>query len=188
MPRRSTIAEHRERAAIELAIARGVSYRSVAKRYGVSVDAVGRHAREHMPPQLRAKLIAGPDLDIDLERLRETESQSLLVHLVTLRNRLFASLDVAEECGDSAMVARVAHQLHENLTITGKLIGDLGVGSTTINNFLITPIYVEMRTALVRALEPFPKARVAVAAALRQIENKSAAQVQADADRQRVPK
>jgi hypothetical protein len=91
----------------------------VAKRYGVSIDAVGRHAREHMPPQLRAKLTAGLDLDIDLDRLRETESQSLLVHLVGLRNRLSASLDVAEECGDSAMVARVAHQLHENLTITG---------------------------------------------------------------------
>ena len=44
--------------------------------------AVGRHAREHMPPQLRAKLTAGLDLDIDLDRLRETESQSLLVHLV----------------------------------------------------------------------------------------------------------
>jgi hypothetical protein len=186
MARRSTIAEHRERAAIELAIARGISYRAAARRYGVSVDAVGRHAREHMPPQLRAKLIAGPDLDIDLGRLRETESQSLLMHLVGLRNRLFASLDVAEECGDSAMVARVAHQLHENLTITGKLLGDLGVGSTTVN-FLISPTYIELRTVLVRALSGFPDAKLAVAQALRAIEDKSAAMVQADAERQRVP-
>jgi hypothetical protein len=40
--------------------------------------------------------------------LRENESQSLLANLVALRHRLFASLDVAEEAGDSAMVARVA--------------------------------------------------------------------------------
>jgi hypothetical protein len=187
MARRSTIAEHRERAAIELAIARGVSYRSVAKRYGVSVDAVGRHAREHMPPQLRARLITGPDLDIDLNQLREAESQSLLMHLVRLRNRLFASLDVAEECGDSAMVARVAHQLHENLTITGKLLGDLGVGSTTVNNYLVTPMYIELRTVLVRALAPHPEARIAVAQALRCIEEKSAAIIEAEAERVRVP-
>ena len=187
MARRSTVAEHRERAAIELAIARGVSYRSIAKRYGVGFDSVGRHARNRMPPQLRAKLIAGPDLDIDLGRLRETESQSLLMHLVGLRNRLFASLDVAEECGDSAMVARVAHQLHENLNITGKLLGDLGVGSTTIHNYLITPMYIEMRTTLVRALVAYPEARIAVAQALRAVEDKSAAMIQADAGRQRVP-
>jgi len=187
MARRSTIAEHRERAAIELAIARGVSYRSIAKRYGVSIDAVGRWAQKHMPPQLRAKLVAGPDLDIDLDRLRETESQSMLMHLVGLRNRLFASLDVAEECGDSAMVARVAHQIHENLALVGRLLGDLGTGTTTINNVLVLPQWVEARMVIVRALEPFPEARLAVSQALRAIENKSAAMVQADAERQRVP-
>jgi len=67
-----------------------------------------RHRKAHLPAQLRAKLIAGPDIALDLERLRENESQSLLANLVALRHRLFASLDVAEEAGDSAMVARVA--------------------------------------------------------------------------------
>jgi hypothetical protein len=85
----------------------------VAKRYGVSIDAVGRHAREHMPPQLRAKLTAGLDLDIDLDRLRETESQSLLVHLYRPAWTLPRSVATA------LWSTRVAHQLHENLTITG---------------------------------------------------------------------
>jgi len=39
----------------------------------------------------------------------------------------FASLDVAEEAGDSNMVCRVTGQLHQNLELTGKLLGDLGV-------------------------------------------------------------
>jgi hypothetical protein len=102
---------------------------ALAKRSGLSADALARHARNHLPAQLRAKLIAGPDLDVDLARLRETESQSLLVHLVSLRHRLFASLDTAEEHGDGHMLSTLSSQLHRNLEITGKLLGDLGTSS-----------------------------------------------------------
>src|SRR5262249_16948681 len=160
------VCRHRERAGIELALARGVSIGALARRYGLSDDALGRHRRNHMPPQLRARLLAGPDLDIDLDKLRETESQSLLANLVALRHRLVGSADVAEEAGDSNMVCRVTGQLHQNLEVTGKLLGDLGIGSTTINNVLVMPAYVEMRIELVRALAPFPQAREAVAAFL----------------------
>jgi hypothetical protein len=56
---------------------------------------------------LRASLIAGPDIEgLDLDRLRETESQSLLANLIAIRRRLFASLDLAEEYGDAHMVKR----------------------------------------------------------------------------------
>ena len=171
---------HRERPAIDLGLARGVSVTALARRYAVSTDSLYRHRKAHLPAQLRAKLIAGPDIALDLDRLRENESQSLLANLVALRHRLFASLDVAEEAGDSAMVARVAHQLHENLQITGRLLGDLGVGSIT-QNILIQPAYVELRVALVDALATFPEARQAVAAVLHRLEDKAAADIKADA-------
>jgi hypothetical protein len=94
---RCHVCTHRERAAIDLALSRGVSTYSLGKRYGISHDSVSRHSKNHLPPQLRARLIAGPDLDIDLDRLRETESQSLLANLVSIRHRLFSALDTAEE-------------------------------------------------------------------------------------------
>jgi hypothetical protein len=178
-----TICRHRERSAVDLALARGVSVRALGKRYHLGIDSLYRHARRHLPAQLRATLIAGPALSIDLDRLRDTESQSLLANLVALRHRLFAGLDAAEEVGDSNMVARVANQLHRNLEITGRLLGDLGMGSTTINNVLIMPAYVSMRVELVRALAPFPDARQAVAAVLHTIEGKAAEAVRADAER-----
>jgi hypothetical protein len=167
---------HREASNIDLALSRGVSVTALSRRYKVSTDSLYRHSNNHLPPQLRAKLIAGPDLAIDLDKLRETESQSLLANLVGLRHRLFASLDTAEECGDGGMVTRVASALHTNLELTGKLLGDLGVGVTNVN-VLIMPQYVELRVALVQALASYPEARQAVATVLHQLESKAAADI-----------
>jgi hypothetical protein len=160
--------------------ARGVSVLALSRRYGITTDALYRHRKIHLSPQLKAKLLQGPDTAIDLDRLRETESQSLLANLVALRRRLFASFDYAEEMGDTHLLTRVSSQIHTNLEITGKLIGDLGTGSTTINNVLIQPTYVHMRCELVKALAPYPEARAAVAAVLHTIESKAADAITAD--------
>jgi hypothetical protein len=180
MPNQCTVCRHREHAAINLAVVRGVSVTALSRRYKVGTDAIYRHARKHLPPQQRAALLAGPDLSIDLDKLRETESQSLLANLIAIRRRLFASLDIAEEHGDGNMISRVAGQLHRNLELTGELVGDLGTGTTTINNVLVMPAYVEMRVELVKALQPYPDARQAVAAVLHTIEHKAADAIAAD--------
>lgn len=178
MPSQCKVCQHREHAAVDLALARGVSVRALSRRYKISPDSIYRHSARHLPPQLRAKLIAGPAIEgLDLEKLRETESQSLLAHLVNLRNRLFSSLDVAEECGDGGMVSRVAGQLHRNLEVTGQLLGDLATGSVSITNIVLAPQYIEMRLALVKALEPYAEARQAVAKVLHAIESKAADEI-----------
>jgi hypothetical protein len=177
-PSKCTVCSHREHAAIDLGLARGVSVRALAKRYRLGSDSLYRHAKAHLPPQLRASLIAGPSIEgVDLDRLRETESQSLLINLIALRNRLFGSLDIAEECGDGNMISRVAGQLHKNMELVGRLLGDLGVGTINNTNILIAPQYVTMRVALVQALAPFADARQAVAAVLHKLEHKAAADI-----------
>jgi hypothetical protein len=172
--------QHRELAAINLGLARGVSIRALSRRYKLHEDALSRHRANHLPPQLRASLITGPDMPFDLDKLRETESQSLLANLVALRGRLFSILDVAEEGGDGNMLSRIAGQLHNNLEITGKLLGDLASGHTSVTNVLIQPQYVELRVSLVAALRPFPEAARAVAAVLHQVETKAAADIAAN--------
>lgn len=127
-----------------------------------------------MPPQLRAQLLAGPELPTDIDRLRETESQSLLSNIVALRHRLFAMMDAAEEVMDTAAAQRVAGQLHRNFELTGKLLGDLNTGTQITNNILVSPVYIEMRTELVKALRGFPEARQAVALVLQGLETRFA--------------
>jgi hypothetical protein len=176
-----SVCRHRELAGIDLGLARGVSAYALGRRYRLSSDALYRHAKKHLPPQLRASLIAGPSIEgVDLDKLREREGQSLLSHLVALRNRLFSAFDTAELVGDANMAARVASQLHRNLELTGELVGSLSSGSTHVTNILVQPMYVEMRVELVKALAPYPEARQAVAQVLHQIEAKAADAIKAD--------
>jgi hypothetical protein len=75
-----------------------------------------------------------------------------LVHLVGLRNRLFAFLDVAEKTRDGNMISRIAGQRHHNLEVTGKL-GDPRHRQPS----LIMPAYVDLRVALVEALRRYQR-------------------------------
>jgi transposase len=52
MPRRCTVCDHPERHGINEALVSGESYRSVAKRFGLSGSAVYRHKTEHLPAHL----------------------------------------------------------------------------------------------------------------------------------------
>jgi hypothetical protein len=51
---------------IDLALARRVSVKALERRYGIHHDSLYRHAKTHLPPQLRAQLLAGPDTSVDL--------------------------------------------------------------------------------------------------------------------------
>ena len=53
---RCTICNHPARPQIDLAIATGVAKRAVAERFGVSRDAVWRHAQAHLTAEMRAAL------------------------------------------------------------------------------------------------------------------------------------
>ena len=176
-----TVCTHREHAAIDLALAWGVSTLALSRRYKLHNDALYRHRRAHLPAQLKAKLLTARELDIDIEALREREGQSLLANLIALRTKLNMALDVALEHSDGAMISKLSGQLHTNFELVGKLLGDLAVGShTTINNVLIMPQYLAMRVQLINALAPFPEARVAVSQVLRAIESKAAQDIQAN--------
>lgn len=172
---RSTIEQHPERARIELAIAQGVSARVIGLKFGASKDAVSRH-KQKMPGPLKAAL-AGKVLKpgVDLEKLRVDESEGLLSHVVAQRGRLYLMLDQCEQIGDTVGAARLHAEINKNLTLGSKLLGLLVAHSKHISvNLTVSAEYLELRQALVNALQPYPEARRAVAAVLRQVEGTAA--------------
>jgi hypothetical protein len=159
-----------DRAAIELGRANGTSCRILGSRYDLHRDAIWRHSTNHMSKELKARLKAAAfDAEVDLDAIRIEESESLLNHLRAVRARLYRGLDNADEFGNLSDLAKMSGQIHKNIELTGKLVGDLRTG-TVVNNLILSGEYHQLRTGLVLALKPYPKARLAVTQLLQSLE------------------
>ena len=78
----------------------------------------------------------------------------------------------AAEVGDSNSLALLAGRLHENFRDCGRLTGELQRGPllNIQNNVLVNPDYTRAIARLVSAVSPYPEAREAVIAALRDLD------------------
>jgi hypothetical protein len=161
-PGRSIIENHPDRGRIEHDIAAGVPGRVIGRKYGLSRDCIQRHAKK-MPPQLRTSKYTGLlRAEGDLEKLRVEESEGLLANLAQQRARLLLMQDMSIELADAEMVGRISGQIHRNLELVGKYLGEFASRSVQTNiSLLVTPEYLTLRSALLLALRPFPEARVA---------------------------
>jgi len=174
-----TICGHAARPQIDLAIATGLSKRVIAERFHVSPDAVWRHSQNHLTPELKAALA------LKLIR-REGDTRAVLLEegagaveaLRAIRAPLFGRFLTAVDIGDDRAAAALAGRLHEGLTLSARLTGQLiPAAGTTIQNIVLSPDYQHLRTELVRALIPFPDAREAVAAVFRRAGEQAAAEM-----------
>jgi hypothetical protein len=172
----STIDSHPERGRIEFELGRGTSARAVAKKYGISRDACYRYLKK-MPPQLKAGLLRDRlKAGADLEKLRIDESEGLLQNLAVQRARLLIAQDRALDLEQLSVASQIGGQIHRNLELVGSYLGEFARHSVqTSVSILIQPEYLELRSALLRALQPYPEARKAIAAALHQVEGRAAA-------------
>jgi hypothetical protein len=134
-------------------------------------------------PQVEAAILAAQKpTDIDLEALQTSESEGLLAQLVTQRARLQTHSEMATELGDVRSAVACERAITTNLELVGKLLGQLvqrhEVRSTSL---LVSPDYLQLRSALVTALQPFPEAARAVAHALHLLESDAAKDITANA-------
>lgn len=174
MAQRCKVCAHPKRAQIELALARKVALRIIAAKYDLNLDPLHRHRRNHMGPELLARLgAAGRPTEIDLNQLREAESEGLLQSLVHQRARLFQLLDMATEVGDYKGANGIEKTILEHQHLLAKLLGEL-VNHTKItqNNLMVSPDYLMLRSRLIQALRPFPDARQAAAKVLADLEGR----------------
>jgi hypothetical protein len=174
---KSTVTEHVDRARIERDLALGRPLARIAKKYKptLSIWALHRH-KKRLPPQLKAAL-AGHALRPaeDLNELRISESESILSNLAAQRARLLLAQDAALEGETFGLVAQLSNAIHRNIELVGKYLGEFASHSVqTSISILIQPEYLDLRAALLRALQPYPEARHAVAAALHAVEERAA--------------
>jgi hypothetical protein len=154
MPRKCAICTHTDKEAIDRALVGDASNRSVASLYDVSEAAVRRHKANHLP----AKLVMA-------EKAAEVaEADNLLDQVRDLQARAYGILDKAEGTGDLRTALGAIREARGNLELLAKLLGELD--ERPVVNLNVSPEWLELRTVIVGALEPYSEARGAVLSAL----------------------
>src|SRR4029077_6459494 len=168
---------HPERVRIERLLAAGASIKGAARKFAIDHHALRRHWINHVSADARAAHIAGAGATKDqLEEIVADESLALIDHYRIVRGALYKGFGAASELGDGNSLALLAGRLHENFRDCGRLTGELQRGPllNIQNNVLINPDYVRTIARIVSAVAPFPEAREAVIAALRDLDGASA--------------
>ena len=154
----------------------GASIKGAARKFAINYHALRRHWRNHVSAEARATYVAGAGASKDqLEEIVADEALGLLDHYRIIRGALYKSLSAAAELGDSNSLALLAGRLHENFRDCGRLTGELQRGPllNIQNNVLVNPDYTRAIARLVSAVAPYPEAREAVIAALRDLDAES---------------
>ena len=164
---------HVERVRIERLLAAGASIKGTARKFEIDYHALRRHWINHVSAEARATYIAGVGATKDqLETVVADESLALIDHYRIVRGGLYKGFGTASEVGDSNSLALLAGRLHENFRDCGRLTGELQRGPllNIQNNVLVNPDYTKAIARIVSAVAPYPEAREAVIAALRDLD------------------
>jgi len=159
MARTCTVCSHPEKEEIDRLLVRGDSIAGIARDFAVSEDALKRHFDNHVPKTLAASPSAKEITDAD----------KLLSEIEEVKNRALRLLDKAENAQDTrvyGLPSQYLKEFREYVRLMAELSGKLAAQPqiTIINN----PQWVELRTLIITALEPYPEAREAVVHAIRQ--------------------
>jgi transposase-like protein len=143
-----------DREAIDQAIIRGGSYRTIAEEYGLGRMSIQRHAASHLPATLaRAH-----------EAHEVARADDLLAQVRQLQDRALGILRRAERKGDLRSASGAIREARGLIELLGKLAGQLQDGVTV--NVALLPEWTALRGRILVALEPHPEAREAVIKAL----------------------
>jgi len=147
VPQKCTICAHTEATEINQHLLDKVPHRTLAKAYGVTAAALQRH-QQHIPAQL-----------VRAQEAREIASAEVLMGRVANLNTKAEDVYKRALKADNFTAAIAAVRELRGITeLYAKITGEL----STVNNIIIAPEWVSLRSALLMALEPYHEARKAV--------------------------
>lgn len=175
MAKSCSVCVHADRAMIDSALVAGEPYRSVAQRHAVSPDATQRHKSNHLARAI-AKAARTAEMDREAAAVvvaREAKAiteadmagQQLdkLVEIEKSMKRLAIKAELDKDYRGAAQCNRELIRICELLL---KVAGELPTAPQVQIAVLTSPEWSQLKDKLVRALEPFPEAALAVAEAM----------------------
>jgi len=161
MPRVCTICSHERRDEIEDAFIAGTPKRRIAAHHGLSERAVRHHMREHLPVLLA----------LARDAYTAARADGLLDRVEALHSRTLATLDEVEQTDDHRARLAAIREARANLELIGEVTKELD--RTPTFELHLHPEWIELRTVIVQALEPFSDAKYAVVRAIAKASNGS---------------
>lgn len=156
MGRTCTICTHDQRNRIDWELVTRTPYRTIAGQYGVSKPALQRHAKVHIPQKLALAEKAE----------QAAEADKLLWDLRRLQQHTLKTLLAAEKDGDPLTLLKAVGEARRNVELMSKLRGELDESPRINVSLSVSDEWVDVRTKIVEALDPYPEARESVVRAL----------------------
>jgi hypothetical protein len=103
------------------------------------------------------------------EAMEVAEADTLLERIEALQARTLAILEATEETQEHRVALAAIREARGNLELIGEVTKELN--RTPTINLHLSQEWIEIRTAVVRALEPHPEARESFLRALESVEN-----------------
>lgn len=154
MGRPCTVCAHKDLKEINKLLICSGTYREITRKYGLSKDALSRHKENHMPELLLKSQDAKETLQAD----------NLLDQIMYYESEARRYKELAESQGDLELALKSVDRALKCLDLFAKARGIISDAPQI--NVLVAPQWIELRTVIIQALEPFPRAREAVVHAL----------------------
>ena len=157
-----TVCQHPKRDEIDKLLASNANFAGISRDYagisrdfaGISEDALKRHKEKHLPGAL-AKA----------ENIKEVvKADALLEDVKALRKKALGILESAEKAGDLKTALLGIREARSCMELLAKVEGQLKEAPQV--NITLSAEWIELRTIMLTALDPFPEAKLAVANAL----------------------
>ncbi len=163
MPRVCSICTHPQRVAIDRALTEmSDSNRRIASQYDVSERAIRDHKANHLAVRMLKAVEKREDADI-------RTAIDIMGQLKAINGAALSVLKSARDANAGDLALKAIDRIQRQIELQAKLIGELQQEGTT-NIIVNNPEWIEIRTAILVALQPFPEARHAVAGSLQVIE------------------
>jgi hypothetical protein len=129
--------------------------RAIARDTGFSRKAIETYRDESLPEKL-----------IQARNIKDiAEADDVVEQIRSIQTRTLAVLDEVESEGDHALFFKGIREVRENAKLSAELAGKLATQPQVVN-FTMNVEWIELRTIMMTALDPYPEARLAVANAL----------------------
>jgi hypothetical protein len=156
MSRRCRVCSNASKNEIDESLVKGNCLSSISAVYQITEDALARHRDNHLPAIL-----------VKAQEAQEiSRADGLLTEIRGLQSITMRVLKRAEEADDCKIVLGAVREARSNLAFLAQIAAQSEQSKQLTDDLEESPEWIALRSAMLKALEPYPEAKSALLEAL----------------------